>query len=139
MRGGAPSDGTRDDPIDVVVVIAHDTLRTLVVELLGRRHPNWRVHASAGSRDALASVGAHPPDLAVVAAGDVARCCRATFEALPPERVIVIVPEPDLAYERAARHAGLAGSLPADRLSDGLVPLAARALDLLRSDAVIAG
>lgn len=139
MRGGAPTDDSDDDTTDVVIVVAHDALRTLLVEHVARRRPSWRIHASADSREALASLEGRPPDLAIVAAGDVARCCRATFDALPPERVIVIVPEPDPAYQGAARDAGLAGSLPADRLSDDLLPLAVRALGALRGGAPVAG
>jgi DNA-binding NarL/FixJ family response regulator len=106
---GAPS---------VVVAVIHHTMRQLIVELLEQDRAHWRIHALADRRELAALVASAGPDLLVLDDGDLA-WCRA-LPGFPPQRVIVIGPEPDPAYERAARRAGAGAWLTRDRLGEDL-------------------
>lgn len=100
--------------------VAHRTLRRLIVELLERDQACWQLRAVADQLDLAAAVAAAEPDLVVFDAGDFARCCRDSLRSFPRQRVIVIGPEPDAAYERAARRAGAGAWLPRDRVGEDL-------------------
>jgi len=108
---GAPS---------VVVAVGHRALRSLTVELLERDHACWRVLAAPDSATLAAVLAEARPDLLIVDAGDFPRCCRDLLGAFPPERVVVIGPEPDPAYERAARGRGAGAWLSQDRVGEDL-------------------
>jgi len=106
---------------EIGVVVAHPALRDLVVALLERSDPSWKVTAAADPRPLPAQLDVDALDVVVVDAGDVARCCRATT--FPRGRLIVIGPQPGDDYQRAARRSGVGGWLPRDRLADDLAPL----------------
>lgn len=108
---GAPS---------VVVAVGHRALRSLIVELLGRDHACWHVRALADPATSAGVVTDAPPDLVIVDAGDFPRCCRGLLGAFPASRVVVIGPEPDPAYERAARRGGAGAWLSQDRVGEDL-------------------
>lgn len=104
----------------VVVAVAHRALRHFVVELLEQDQVRWRLHAVAERGDLAAAVTSAGPDLVVLADRDLSWC----LEVLPnfaPHRVIIIGPDPDPAYERAARRAGVGAWLPSDRVAEDLV------------------
>ena len=108
---GAPS---------VVVAVRHRALRSLIVELLHRDHACWHVRALTDPAALAGVLGDAPPDLVIVDAGDFPRCCRDSLGAFPASRVVVIGPEPDPAYERAARRGGAGAWLSQDRVGEDL-------------------
>lgn len=110
----------------VVVAVAHHTLRHLIVELLEQDRARWQIHALADRRELPALVAAAEPELLVLDDGDLAWC--RDVPAFPAHRVIVIGPELDAAYERAARQAGAGAWLTRDRLGEDLIGCMRRAL-----------
>lgn len=108
---GAPS---------VVVAVGHRALRSLIVELLHRDHACWHVRALSDPATLGAVVTDAPPDLVIVDAGDFPRCCRDLLGAFSPSRVVVIGPEPDPAYEHAARRSGAGAWLSQERVGEDL-------------------
>ena len=104
----------------VLVAVAYRTLRELTVELLEREHGCWQVTALSELAELSRAVAARPPDLVVVDAADFPRCCRELLDGFPARRVVVIGPEPDVAYERAARRAGAGAWLARDRVAEDL-------------------
>ena len=104
----------------VLVAVAHRTLRALTVELLEREHGCWDVQALEVPSDLARALTSAPPDLVVVDAADFPRCCRDALDGFPPDRVIVVGPEPDPAYERAARRSGAGAWLARDRVAEDL-------------------
>lgn len=108
---GAPS---------VVVAVGHRALRSLTVELLHRDHACWHVRALTDPSTLAAVIPDTRPDLVIVDAGDFPRCCRDVLGAFPASRVVVIGPEPDPAYEHAARRSGAGAWLSQDRVGEDL-------------------
>lgn len=104
----------------VVVAVAHATLRNLTVELLDREHGCWRARAVADLSELAATLDAAAPDLVIVDTADFARCCRDLLGTFPRERVVVVGPEPDPAYEHAARRGGAGAWLSSDRVAEDL-------------------
>ena len=104
----------------VLVAVAHPAVRELTVELLRREHGCWQVRALAEPAALGRALAEASPDLLVIDAPDFARCCRDVLNGFPPERVVVVGPEPDLAYERAAHRAGAGAWLPRDRVAEDL-------------------
>ena len=105
----------------VVVAVAHHGLRRLIAELLHQDHATWRVTAVPHQRDLAGAITAAAPDLVILDVGDFARCCHDSLEAFPRRQVIVIGPEPDMAYERAARQGGAGAWLTRDRVGEDLI------------------
>lgn len=104
----------------VVVAVANHTLRRLIVDLLGRDGPCWQVRDIAGQAELAAAVAVAEPDLVILDTGDFARFCRDSAGSVAPQRVVVIGPEPDAAYEHAARRAGAGAWLTRDRVGEDL-------------------
>lgn len=102
----------------VVVVIAHRAMRELTVELLRGDHGRWTVSAvsSASEVDNDASTS----DLVVIDTADLDSVRRLLPATLALARVIVIGPEPDLAYRNAALQCGAGGWLSRDRIAEEL-------------------
>lgn len=102
----------------VVVVIAHRRMRELTVELLRGDRGRWAVSAvsSASEVDNDASTS----DLVVIDTADLASVRRTLPATLALARVIVISPEPDLAYRNAALRCGAGGWLSRDRVAEDL-------------------
>jgi len=105
----------------VVVAVAHDALRHLIAELLDQDHAAWQVTPVPGQSDLAGAIRAAAPDLVILDVGDFARCCRDSLRTFPRQRVIVIGPEPDLAYERAARQGGAGAWLTRERVAEDLI------------------
>ena len=112
----------------MVVAVAHPTVRQLAVELLEREHSCWRVQSLDSPSDLARALTSTSPDVVVVDAADFPRCCRGALDGFPRERVVVVGPEPDAAYERAARRAGAGAWLARDRLAEDLSAAISRAL-----------
>jgi DNA-binding NarL/FixJ family response regulator len=108
---GAPS---------VSVAVAHRGLRELIVELLERDHGCWNLDAVNERADLAARLATAQPDLVIVDARDFPRCSRELLGSFPAERVVVIGPEPDPAYEHAARSGGAGAWLARDRVGEDL-------------------
>ena len=102
----------------VAVIVEHRGVRKLIHELLDRESGCWQACSLPAPP---AAVGEDTePDLVIVDAGDFPRCCQAALGDYPRERVVVIGPEPDPAYERAARRAGAGAWLSRDRIAEEL-------------------
>jgi DNA-binding NarL/FixJ family response regulator len=104
----------------VVVAVRHPGLQRLIVELLDREHGCWRARARTEPLDLVACISTDRPDLVVVDAADFPGCCRRLLDSFPAARVVVIGPEPDSAYEHAARRGGAGGWLASDRIAEDL-------------------
>lgn len=117
--GDAPCPVCDRSPI-VLVAIRHPVMRRWTGELLAAEHGCWTVTQPGRSellRDAIARVR---PELVVVDAVDFPACCRAALRALPPQRVIVVGPEPDRAYRSQALGRGAGGWVCRDHLGEEL-------------------
>lgn len=104
----------------VLLSVAHPAARQLTVELLEREHGCWRVRALQDPRTLARDIAGAVPDLVVIDAADFALCCRGVLEGFPPARVVVVGPEPDAAYERAAQRAGAGAWVARDRVAEEL-------------------
>jgi len=80
-----------------------------------------QVCAVPNQRDLAEAISVAAPDLVILDVGDFARCCCDSLQAFPRQEVSVIGPEPDLAYERAARQGGAGAWLTRDRVGDDLI------------------
>lgn len=112
----------------VVLEVANPTLRRLIVELLERDCVCWQVRSVGDPTDFAAAIATEVPDLVILDTRDATRCCRDSPHHARCQRVIVIGPEPDAAYERAAQRAGASAWLPRDRLGDDLTDCMCRVL-----------
>jgi DNA-binding NarL/FixJ family response regulator len=108
---GAPS---------VIVAVAHRGLRRLIVELLERDHGCWKPDGVREPADLVGKLAAAQPDLVIVDARDFPRCSRELLGSFPAQQVVVIGPEPDPAYEHAARSGGAGAWLARDRVGEDL-------------------
>lgn len=108
--------------------MTHRTLRHLIVELLARDHADWQVSTVADQSDLAEAITADSTDLVILDVGDFVRSCRESLQSFPRERVIVIGPEPDAEYERAAREEGAGAWLSRDRVGEDLVTAMRQAL-----------
>ena len=104
----------------VAVAVAHRGLQKLIVELLERDHACWQVDAITDRADLAHRIAASPLDVVIVDASDFPRCCRELLGSFPAQRVVVIGPEPDPAYEHAARAGGAGAWLASDRVGEDL-------------------
>ncbi len=109
--------------LHVVLVVAHEAMRALIVDLLNLDGGHWVVSAVDGVAALGDDVSSHP-DLVVIDTADFAGCCRRLPASFPLGRVIVIGPEPDPAYRQAALHRGagawLSRECVAEELCDAL-------------------
>jgi DNA-binding NarL/FixJ family response regulator len=75
------------------------------------------VRTGAALAEALARL---TPDLLVIDAADFPACCFSAFAHIPRQRIIVIGPEPDPSYRRAALDNGAGGWLARDEVAEHL-------------------
>ena len=120
MDGAPQSSLQSSGKPSVLVAVANRPLRHMIVDLLEQHPACWKVQAVADQPALAAAVAIGQPDLVVLDTGDFARFCRETAEVVDPRRVVVIGPEPDAAYERAALRAGAAAWLSRDRVGEDL-------------------
>ena len=103
----------------VTVAVEHDALRQLTVALLSRDEVTWELRPCSLT-EAPETATAGEAQIAVVATADFPAACRGLLNVLPAHKIVVIGPEPEGAYERAALDAGAGAWLPRDRIGDDL-------------------
>lgn len=111
----------------VVLVVAHRTMRALMVELLHRDHGCWTV----SEIDSVSEIGHDAslhPDLVLVDTADFATIRGQLPPTFALARVVVIGPEPDPAYRHAALHDGAGEWLSRDFIAEELCPALRSAL-----------
>jgi DNA-binding NarL/FixJ family response regulator len=109
-----------DASIRILVAIGHPVMRALTCELLARER-GYRVAGVAGEDRLLAEgIDQSRPDLVVLDTFDFPGRFPTALRLFPPERVIVVGPEPDGWYRDAALAAGAGGWVSRDRLGDDL-------------------
>jgi DNA-binding NarL/FixJ family response regulator len=104
----------------VLVTMRHRSMRRLTRQVVQHDLPASRVEEQRDDELLVGAVRRVAPTVLIVDTGDFPACCELTLAAFPPERVIVISPEPGGAYEAAALNGGAGGSLPRDRISHDL-------------------
>jgi DNA-binding NarL/FixJ family response regulator len=127
-RADTPADAAHPDegcPVcdrspTVLVGIRHSVMRRWTVELLETEHGCWTVAQPQAGELLVDAIDRHHPELVVVDSADFPACCRAALDALPPERVIVIGPEPDRAFRDQAMARGAAGWVCRDHIGEEL-------------------
>jgi len=113
-----PCPGRDASPL-VLVAIQHAGMRRFTLELLRREH-RCRVAVPDPHELLAVSLARLEPDLLVVDDRDFPECCVAALLAFPPERAIVIGPEPDRAYEALAFRNGAGSWIPRERVGEDL-------------------
>ena len=115
-----PCPGCDASPL-VLVAIQHAGMRRFTLELLRREH-RCRVAEPEPHELLAVSLARLEPDLLVVDDRDFPECCVAALLAFPPERAIVIGPEPDRGYEALALRNGAGSWIPRERVGEDLAP-----------------
>lgn len=93
-------------------------MRRWTIELLKTEHGCWTVVQPRVGEMLVDAIGRSQPELVVVDSVDFPACCRAALDALPPERVIVIGPEPDHAFRDQAVARGAGGWVARDHIGE---------------------
>lgn len=109
----------RPRPVKVVVVVSHLAMRIFIVELLTRETGNWDV-ATIEDLATLVVKSGIPPELAIVDTSDFPRCLCELPVGYAPGRLVVIGPEPDPAYRRAALAGGAGAWLSREDVANEL-------------------
>ena len=103
----------------VVLVVAHRAMRALIVELLHRDQDRWTV----STIDSVSEIGHDAslhPDLAIVDTADFATIRRHLPPSFAPAQIVVIGPDPDPAYRRAALSDGAGEWMSRDCIAEEL-------------------
>ena len=106
----------------VLVAVRHPVMRRYAAELLARECGCWTAGDVAAGEMLPDVIDRFRPDLLVVDAGDFPACCRATIDAFPPDRVVVIGPELDPGYGAAALAKGASACIARENVGEELVP-----------------
>ncbi len=104
----------------VLVALRHPVMRRWTEELLAAEHGCWEVTRMDGAELLADAIARIRPDLVVVDDRDFPACCQAALDRMPPERVMVVGPEPDTAYRTLALTNGAGGWVSRDHVSDEL-------------------
>lgn len=127
MALGSPEDSDRlercpvcDGEPRVLVVMQHPAMLRFTRELLERQCGCWVATEVRTGPALAAALDRLTPDLLVIDAADFPTCCFAALAHIPRDRVIVIGPEPDVAYRDAALLNGAGGWLARDDVADHL-------------------
>ena len=118
MSGDCP---VCDSDPTVLVAVRHPAMRRYIRELLSREHHCWTGAQLRPDEPLEMAVERVQPDLVIVDAVDFPECCRERVESFRG-RVLVIGPEPDAAYRRAAALGGAGAWLAREDVADGLGP-----------------
>lgn len=100
--------------------IRHPYMRRWSEELLDTESGCWTLARTDGTEMVADAIRRCAPAVVVVDTIDFPACCQAALNSLPPERVIVVGPEPDPAYRSAAVSLGAGGWVSRDHLGDEL-------------------
>jgi DNA-binding NarL/FixJ family response regulator len=109
-----------DQSPSILLAIRHPVMRRWTAELLASEHGCWTVAQPRRGEMLAATIDRTRPALVIVDSVDFPACCRAALGALPRDRVIVVGPEPDLAYRNAALANGAGGWLSRENVGDEL-------------------
>lgn len=104
----------------VLDAIRHPVMRRWSDELLTAEPGCWTVAQPEPGEMLVDAIDRTTPDVVVVDTVDFPACCLAALDALPPGHVVVIGPEPDPAYRRAALAQGAAGWVSRDHVGEEL-------------------
>lgn len=104
----------------VLIAINHPVMRRWTQEVLAAEHGCWRVIEPGPSELLVDALTRTDPRLVIVDSVDFPDCCRAALDALPPQRVIVIGPEPDVAYRTQAMAHQAGGWVSRDDIGEEL-------------------
>ena len=110
----------------VLIAIAHPVMRRLILELLNREHDSWT--ASLLDDDLSTALQALRPDLLILDSLELPRFGSDGRIGFPRKRIVVVGPEPDVAYRNAALGRGAGAWVARDELADQLGPAMRRAL-----------
>lgn len=103
----------------VLVAIRHPAMRRWTCELLASEH-RWTVAEPTAGEMIADAIERIRPTLVIVDSVDFPACCQAALRSLPPDRVIVVGPEPDRAYRSRALALGAGGWVCRDHVGDEL-------------------
>lgn len=104
----------------VLVALRHPVMRRWTEELLASEHGCWNVAQTDGVELLADAIARIRPDLVVVDDSDFPSCCQAALDRMPPERVMVVGPEPDTAYRALALANGAGGWVCREQVGDDL-------------------
>lgn len=104
----------------VLIAIKHGVMRHWTCELLAAEHGCWTVMQPARGELLADAIDRTQPELVVVDSVDFPACCTAALQRLAPDRVVVISPEPDRAYQSQALRSGAGGWLCRDHVGEEL-------------------
>ena len=104
----------------VLVGIRHPVMRRWTIELLDADHGCWTVAQPRAGELLVDAIERNHPELVVVDSADFPACCQARLDALPPDRVVVIGPEPDRAFRDQAFARGAGGWVCRDHIGEEL-------------------
>lgn len=104
----------------VVVVMQHPAMLRFTRDMLERECGCWVATEVRTGPALAAALERLTPDLLVIDAIDFPACCLSALAHISRDRVIVIGPEPDPAYQEVALRGGAAGWLPRDDVADRL-------------------
>jgi hypothetical protein len=115
----------------VAVAVAHPAMRRMILELLEREHGCW--NALVGDDDLCSIMHELQPDLVIVdSAAFPDRSCH-QLGVYPCERIVVVGPEPDVAYKAVALQQGAGGWVARDDVADDLSAEMRKALGCIHS------
>jgi DNA-binding NarL/FixJ family response regulator len=104
----------------VLVALRHPVMRRWTEELLAAEHGCWQVARMDGGELLVDAIARIRPDLVVVDDSDFPSCCQAALDRMPPERVMVVGPEPDASYRSLALANGAGGWVCREQVGDDL-------------------
>lgn len=104
----------------VLVALQHPVMRRWTEELLESEHGCWDVAQMVDGEMLVDAIARIRPDLVVVDESDFPACCQAALDRMRPERVLVVGPEPDTAYQRFAFANGAGGWVCRDHVGEEL-------------------
>jgi len=108
----------RTGPERVLIAIRHAPMRRLTGRVLAQGCPPWTIEELQDEELLVDAMRRVAPDVLVVDTGDFPACCHSALTTFPPDRVIVIGPEPEAAYRLAALSEGAGAWVARDRIAE---------------------